>query len=229
MPSQLKILFVDDHIGIRDAITSMLVQKNTLFQISTAVNKAEAVKVLSENPEISVCIMDLNLNGESGLDVVKALRLIKSDLNVLIYSMYKDPLHIEQSLSSQVQGYVSKDASIDELEKAVLIVSQGQMYFNRQAKETMYVLLNKNGSADTSRTEENSRMQQVYSLYQTLSQKEKDIMYYLAQKKEPDEIAKILGKSEKTIVNQKSIIYSKMNIRDRLELMEDAKLLGLII
>lgn len=63
----------------------------------------------------------------------------------------------------------------------------------------------------------------------TGSKKEQEVFSLLAQKKDVDEIADILNKSVKTVQNQKSNIYQKMNVKDRLELLETAKNLGIII
>lgn len=59
-------------------------------------------------------------------------------------------------------------------------------------------------------------------------QSEQEVFALLAEKKEVDEIARILGKKEKTVQNQKSIIYQKLNIRDRLDLIEFAKNIGVL-
>lgn len=63
----------------------------------------------------------------------------------------------------------------------------------------------------------------------TGSKKEQEVFSLLAQKKDVDEIADILNKSVKTVQNQKSNIYQKMNVKDRLELLETEKNLGIII
>ena len=80
---------------------------------------------------------------------------------------------------------------------------------------------------------ENNQNESSYSStfynYRTLRQKEKILFELLAQQKEVSEIAKILGKAEKTINNQTSIIYQKLNIHNRLELLKIAKILGVII
>ncbi len=226
MSLPLKILFVDDHIGVRDAIITSLTQNKNDFDFSVATNKEESLEIIKSNSEISTVIMDLNLNGTNGLDVANELRKIKPNLNVLVYSMYNDPLHIEQALTNDVQGFISKDVTIDELKNAIISVAAGSMYFNTQSKNIMKIMLSKKSDINDSLSKTSN---QIYILYSALTQKEKDVFYYLAQKKDPPEIANILGKSQKTVINQKSIIYSKMDIRDRLDLLEKARALGLIL
>ena len=65
--------------------------------------------------------------------------------------------------------------------------------------------------------------------YKTFTPKEQEVFLLLAQEKNTDEIADLLGKSEKTVINQKSIIYQKLGIKDRLELLRAARKLGVIL
>lgn len=226
MQSQLKILFLDDHAGLRDSLGAFLANKNPDLQFFYTGSKEEALKILTENPDIKNAIIDINLNGINGLDLIPVFRNQTSDLNVIVYSMFNDVLHIEQALKKNIQGFISKDASLDEVEKAIQVVSAGSIYYNKTTRDIMTSMFN----ADKS---ESSQNDSVYSTafydYRTLSQKEKNLFELLAQQKEVSEIAKILGKAEKTINNQTSIIYQKLNIHNRLEILKIAKILGVII
>ena len=82
LQSQLKILVLDDHAGLRDGIGFLLSQKNENLSFLYATNREEGEKILRENSEISLAIIDLNLEDESkdGLSALKAFRKIKSYL-----------------------------------------------------------------------------------------------------------------------------------------------------
>lgn len=226
MQSQLKILFVDDHAGLRDGLCFLLAQKNTNFEFITASDQKEALAAASNNQEITTAIIDLNLHNSNGLDLVCELRKIIPALNVLIYTMYSDPIHIEKALQSNIQGYITKNSDINELEKAILSVASGELYFNKQTRKILQTILNKTGTSYSSDDDASLRL---FENYRLLTRKEQEVFSLLAQKKETAEIAQLLGKSEKTVINQKSIIYQKLNIRDRLDLIEDAKILGVIL
>ena len=62
-----------------------------------------------------------------------------------------------------------------------------------------------------------------------LSKSEQEVFALLAQKKKTDEIAKILGKKEKTVINQRTMIYQKLYLEDSVELIDYAKKLGVIV
>ena len=236
MQSQLKILFIDDHSGLRDSLSFLLEKKNPLFKFYLASDLDRAELCLKSNPEISIAIVDLNLNGEDGLVLIDPLRQIKAELKIIIYTMYNDPIHIKNSLQKDIQGFITKDLDVAEVEKAILSVNQGSLFYCKAAQTVMHELLNKttgNSSGGFSDSSETSGLHQnsdtLFKNYKSLTKKEQELFELLAQKKDTDEAAEILHKSQKTIQNQKSIIYQKMNLRDRLELVEAAKLLGVII
>lgn len=225
MPSQSKILFVDDHAGLRDGLAFMLSQKLQTLCFITASNEMEAMEILSKNTDIITIVLDLNLDGKNGLELIPKFHKIKSDINILIFSMYNDPIHIEKALKANIQGYISKDADIEELEVAITTICKGNTYFNKQASKVMRSLL----FGGTSSYESSDEATQCFKNYKTLTKKEQETFLLLVQKKEIDEIADIFGISEKTVYNSRSIIYQKMQVKDRLELIEAAKILGVIL
>ena len=220
MQSELKILFLDDHAGLRDGIGYLLSQKNGRLSFFYAESREKGEKILSEHEEISLAIIDLNLNGGGdGLCALKAFRKIRADLAAIVFTMYADPLHIESALRAGVQGYITKDAEIEELESAILAVAAGGNCFNKAAQKIIQSLL----SPESAKTEDFS-----YMNYKSLTKAEQEVFALLAQKKEVGEIARILRKKEKTVQNQKSLICQKLNVRDRLELIEFAKHIGVL-
>lgn len=226
MQSCLKVLFIDDHLGLRDGLAFLLNQKNPQLEIVTARTLEESLSKLSDDSDIETIILDLNLDGFDGLSFLPSLRKIRPHLKVLVYTMYNDPMHIEAAIKADIQGYIAKDVDVEELNKAVTSILKGNNYFNRKASSVIHSLLFKN---QNSRNHNEDEASQCFQNYKTLTKKEQEIFLLLAQKKDTYEIAELLGKSEKTVINQRSIINQKMNIKDRLELVEAAKLLGVII
>lgn len=227
MQLQLKILFVDDHSGLRDGISFLLSKENQNLKFYNASTKEEAVEILNNNSDIKNAILDININGESGLNFIDDFRKIVPQLNIIIYTMYSDMLHIEAALKKNIQGYITKDCEVSEIEKAIEFVSNGSMYYNKVAKEVMQSLISKNKGSNTDYEE--LRVQELFENYKTFTPKEQEVFLLLAQEKSTSEIAKLLGKTEKTVINQKSIIYQKLGIKDRLELLRASRKLGVII
>lgn len=226
MPSQLKILFLDDHAGLRDSLGSFLSNRTPSFIFFNAGTSEEAKYILENNSDIKIAIIDINLDGTNGLEKIDSFRQIIPELRIIVYSMFNDALHIEQALQKHIQGFITKDAPIEEIEKAILLVSQGYVYYNKSVQQVLPVLLNsKNANSD----KEEKSSSKIFENYKMLTKKEKEVFELLAQQMDSQEIAKILGKSEKTINNQTSIIYQKIGIHNRMELLKVAKFLGVIL
>ncbi len=224
MQSQLKILFIDDHVGLRDSLSISLQKINPLFKFYLADSMERAAVCLKSNPDIKIAIVDLNLNGEDGLLLVDQIRKISPDIKIMIYTMYNDPMHIKNSLEKNIQGYITKELDLEEIEKAILVVNDGNFFYCREAQKIMYEILCKNKTSSGGGFSEST-----FKNYQTLTAKEQEVFELLAQKFDDEEIAAKLNKSLKTIQNKKSLIYQKMKVKDRLELVEAAKLLGVIV
>ncbi len=225
MQSALKIVFIDDHEGIRDGLGQMLTQKNAVLSFVYASNSVQALELSELNPDIQVAVIDINLDGENGLLLVSNLRRTIPDIKIIVYTMYSDALHIEQALKTGIEGYVTKDSKLDELEKAILTVADGGQYYNKRASQVMHLILNKDDAAENDR---DAHLLRLVENYKTLTQKEQEVFRLLAMNRTSREIAEILGKAEKTIINQRSNIYGKLDLHDRLDVIEAAKALGVI-
>ena len=142
MPSQLKILFIDDHAGLRDSLSYLLEHKNSTLKFYLAGDSNRALMYLKSNPEINIAVVDLNLTDEYGLDVVDKIRTLRPDLKIIIYTMYNDPMHIKQSLQKNIQGFITKDLDVAEVEKAILSVNEGNLFYCKAAQNIMFELMN---------------------------------------------------------------------------------------
>ena len=225
MQSPLKILFVDDHRGLRDGMIFMLQSKNPALSISGANDIDEAISKLKADSEIRIVILDLTLDGENSLDSIPKIKESAPNASILVYTMHNDEVHVEKALLSGIQGFVTKEAPIEELEKAIVAISDGNTYFNSVASKVLQTLLPQNRGKHYVYDEKSY----LFDNYKSLSKKEHEIFNLLI--KEDYDISKIaaqLKKTKKTILNQRASIYSKLDVHDRYELMEAAKKLGLL-
>lgn len=225
MQSPLKILFVDDHLGLRDGMIQMLKNKDASFDFIGASDYESALAVLNENAGIEIVILDLNLDGRSGLEIIPEIKKISDEIAILIYTMFNDVIHIENALLNGVQGYITKDATIEELAVAIKTIANGNSYFNKAATEMMHTMLNNRSFSHNISND----VSYLFDCYKELSSKEREIFILLSQDMNVTDIAKKLNKSEKTVINQRTSVYQKLDITDRHDLFEKAKLLGLIL
>lgn len=226
MQSALKILFIDDHKSLRDGLAFLLKSRNGEFDFLFASSLEEANEILDTKEKIDLAVLDLNLDGEDGLGAASIIRTKKGSIPIIVYSMYADERRIEKALEYGVQGYITKNDGTDELESAIKIVANGGLCYSMAASLVIQKKLF--GSSDGSKAD-GKNDGDFYSRYMELSKSEQEVFALLAQKKKTDEIAKILGKKEKTVINQRTMIYQKLYLSDQLELIDYAKKLGVIV
>ena len=171
----------------------ILSKRNSLYKFYNTDSKIEAGKILTENQDIKLAIIDINLAGENGLDLIMEFRKIIPELKVIVFTMFDDLLHVENALKKNIQGYITKDAKIEDIENAIKLVSEGQIYYNKVATEMMHSMINKKNTIFANSEEQ--KTSDLFERYKTLTQKEQEVFMYLAQEKDIYEISKLLGKS----------------------------------
>ncbi|MCX8254845.1 Transcriptional activator protein ExaE [Beijerinckiaceae bacterium RH AL1] len=187
----MKLLLVDDHAVVREGVRRLLSVsiEATLIEAQTG---REALTVFrAEKPE--VVILDLNLPGSGGLDLLRRLLIEDPKTKVLIFSMHTTPLYVARALQAGAKGYISKSAGAEELVEAIRTVMAGGKYVERELAADLAV--NVLGSDDSGKP---------------LSPRELDIMRLLAKGKGLSEIADALGISYKTVANTCTSIKHKL-------------------
>ena len=130
MKNQIRILLVDDHPVVRKGLASCLAQQSNLEVVGEAANGQEALRKAKElTPD--VVVMDIDMPQMDGLAVTDILRKELPHIRVLIMSMHRHTEYVLRILQSGARGYVLKDASPDELVKAIETVHAGESFFSR--------------------------------------------------------------------------------------------------
>lgn len=188
----MNILLVDDHAIVRDGLRRLLeaATGNTVFE---AVDGQEALAQVGAR-RIDLVILDLNLPSLGGLELLRRL-LEASRARVLILSMHAEPLYAARALDAGAAGYVSKNASPDELLAAVQRVGAGGRYVENEIAQALAFQVGSPGAA-----------------VGQLSAREVEIMRLLAAGRGLAEIAEALGVAYKTVANTCSQIKSKLGV-----------------
>ena len=191
----MKLLLVDDHIVVREGVRRLLAVFVDSIDVLEAGTTQEALAMFrAERPD--VVILDLNLPGAGGLDLLKRLIIEDSRARVLIFSMHTTTLYVARALQTGAKGYISKSASADELIQAIRQIMGGGRYVERELAADL--ALNVFGSEDPAKA---------------LSARELDIMRQLAKGKSLSAIADTLGISYKTVANTCTAIKHKLLVQ----------------
>lgn len=197
-----RLLIVDDHEVVREGVKRLFDEQPGTTLFGDARTAAEALQLVSEQ-SWDLVILDLSLEGRSGLDVLKELRQIRPRIPVLILSMHSEEQYVRRAFKAGAAGYITKDSSRAELLKAINKVKKGGKYVSPALAETLIMYVERD--ADT-------------PLQDTLSDREFEVMRLIASGKTISEIAELLALSAKTISTYRARVMEKMGMKTNAEL-----------
>ncbi len=199
----ITILLVDDHALMREGLRQLLSLEDDLRVVDEAVNGLEAIqKVRQWQPD--VVLMDISMPVVDGIAVTQQLTNEFPALAVIMLTMHRQDQQVLQAIKSGARGYLLKTASSQELAATIRQVHAGQVLIEPELTGTII-----------SEFRRLSNLTADGSALSDLSEKELDILRYVAMGMSNKEIAEQLAYSEKTVKNYLSVIFQKLGIRDR--------------
>jgi len=213
----IRVLIVDDHAVVRSGLMNLLHHKNGMEVVGEAADGDEAIAKASElRPD--VVLMDLSMpHGKDGLTATGELKKLLPDTSVLILTMHDDEEYLFRAIHAGASGYFLKSAPYEELISAIQQIATGNAYLSPSAtKRLMGDYLEKIKRGDTGGT------------YESLSDREKEILAKVAQGYSNKEIAEQLVISVKTVESHKSNLMEKLDLKTRPDLVKFAMKKGLL-
>ncbi len=195
----MKLLIIDDHDIVRQGVRRLLslLPDSVVAEAGTAEEGFDAY--MREKP--AVVVLDINLGGGSGLELLTRLRSADQEARVVMFSMHADPAYANRALRSGALGFVGKSASADELIEAVKAASTGRRYIDRRLASDM-VLNPVEGDPLSS-----------------LSNRETEILRLLGEGKSLNEIANTFGIAYKTVANTCTRLKEKLGVERTADLI----------
>ena len=199
----ISLLLVDDHALMREGLRQLLSLEADLRVVDEATNGFEAIqKVRQLRPD--VVLMDISMPVVDGIAVTQQITHEFPEIAVIMLTMHRQDQQVLQAIKSGARGYLLKTASSQELAQTIRQVHAGQVQIEPELTGTIVSEVRRLSNLSAERT----------SLSE-LSDKEIDILRCVAMGLSNKEIAEQLAYSEKTVKNYLSIIFQKLNIRDR--------------
>lgn len=195
--NRIKILLADDHTILRTGLVHML-EKH--FDVVGQASTGEEAISLALHLKPDVIIMDVNMPDLDGIEATKQIRKKNPVIKVLMLTMYSDKAFLKAALEAGASGYVLKKAADTELITAVNTIIKGESY--------IYPTLVQ-GLLSSNWRKENSYNEVL------LSQREKEVLKYIALGHTHQEIADKMFVSVKTVETYKGRIAEKLNIKKR--------------
>jgi DNA-binding NarL/FixJ family response regulator len=206
-----RILIVDDHEVVRRGLRGILTEAFPDAECGEASDSREAMGALT-SATWDLVLLDINLPGRSGLEVLADLRQMQPSLPVVMLSVYPEADYAVRAIRMGAAGYLTKQTAADELLAAVRKALEGGKYVTASLAETLARTLGG----------------EIQSLpHESLSPRELQVLRLIVAGRSLKEIAAELSLSEKTVGTYRTRISDKMGLRTNVELTRYAMQNGL--
>ena len=192
----IALILADDHRLIREGIRRLLESQSDLDIVGEAADGHELLGLV-RTTRAHVAIIDLNMPGLSGINLIRRIRQECPSCAVLVLSMYAEELYAMRALKAGAQGYLTKDAATEELVRAVHKVAAGGCYLSRSMAEKVAMALTHQDDAPR---------------HERLTDREFEIFRCIVAGQRISEISRAMHLSVKTVSTHKSRILQKMQL-----------------
>ena len=203
--TKTRILLVDDHAIVRLGLMTLLNDQPDMEVVAEASTSAEAVRAV-EKYQPDVVLMDIRLPGEGGIEATRQVTERFSKSKVIMLTSFADDDLIIRAIRAGAVGYVLKQVGNEELLRAIQAAARGEASLD---PSTTARLLSRVREVDR-KSEEDA--------FRELSDREMDVLVYVARGKTNAEIGQILSLSEKTVGNYIGTMFEKLQLNNRIEL-----------
>ncbi len=194
----IRIVVVDDHPVVREGLVAALARRDD-FTIAASFGSAE--ELLGARVNADVILLDLELPGMSGVDV-----LPKLDAPALVLTAYSTDEQIDAVLRAGARGYLLKGAALEEIERAIRTVARGERYLDSRIASRVAAL----------------------ARAPRLSARERDVLRLVVDGKSNKEIAAVLQLAERTVKFHVTSIFNKLGAENRAQAVTIAHERGLV-
>jgi two-component system response regulator NreC len=207
----ISVVLADDHKVVRQSLRILLDSKPDVTIVGECNNGREAV-AMAETRHPDIVLMDIAMPELSGIEAARQLQHLAPATRVIILSAYSDPEHVRLALRAGVSGFIIKRSDIDELVLAIKLVSRGNTYFSNDLAEHL----------DLSEMMYEAKRPDQKSPLDRLTTREREVLQLLAEGHTGSAIAERLVISPKTVEGHKSRIMTKLDARNRTDLLRFA-------
>lgn len=211
MQKRLTVLICDDHVLLLEGLKVCLMRLPIVKDVILSTSVGEAMDIFKNNPDINLCITDLDFPDSSGIELIDYIHSSSHPVRILIYTSHEEIWYINTILRSSTDGLVFKSCDTTELLKAVESLNNGETYFCKRFKQI-------------------AKHIQMYipQSSEHITSQEMTVLKLLAKGMRANDIAKELYISVNTVNTHKSHLLSKLNATNTTELIIKAFVKGII-
>jgi DNA-binding NarL/FixJ family response regulator len=207
--AECRVILVDDHPITCQGIAALINQQTNMRVCGQARNAAAGLELV-EKFDPHVAVVDVSLQGTSGIEFVKNALSMRPRLLVLMMSMYEELLYAPRAFRAGARGYIMKHEASDKILTALRQIMEGKAYISSQLKEKLAerVLV--------------SRTHEVEDPVEQLSDREMEVFELIGDGYTTRQVAKRLNLSVKTIDSYREHLKIKLHIGDAPNLLQHA-------
>ena len=210
----IRILIADDHGLMRAGLHAMLEDEPAVEVVGEAASGEEVLQLAGEvSPDI--VLLDINMPGIDGIETTRRLRISYPQTRVLILTVYAEESLLREAIQAGASGYIIKRAAEEELITAIQAISRGDIYIHPAITRFLLKELNPDTKPKNDALHE-------------LTPREVEVMGYIIRGFTNRQIAEALYISTRTVEGHRASLFSKLGIKNRVELVEYAEKKGLM-
>lgn len=194
----VRVILADDHTLVRAGIRRILETEPGLLVVAEAADGKAAVTAVRD-VEADVLVLDLKMEGSDGIDVLRVAKSERPELKVLILTMHAGREYVARAMHEGADAYLLKDSAAQDLVAAVHAVMTGRAYYSPAIQQMMAGLLR-----------EGSKVPQGI---QGLSDREREVLRFLARGLSSKEIAGELDISARTVETHRANLMRKLGVK----------------
>ena len=216
MKKQYRIVIAEDHTILREGLRSLLCSDPEFDVVGEAEDGRDAIRCVEAlSPDLA--LMDLSMPRMNGLDAIKEIKKQNPEIKIIVLTVHKTEEYILATLKAGADGYVLKDTTHSELVMAIKNVLKGKRYLSPGISEKViegYLV--------------GRRTLKTKSSWDTLTQREREILKLIAEGYKNKEVADYLYISLKTVEKHRSNLMRKLDLHNVAALTAFAVEKGLI-
>jgi DNA-binding NarL/FixJ family response regulator len=214
--ARIRILLADDHAVLRTGLRMLISSQRDLEVVGEASDGEEAVrKAATLRPDVA--LVDISMPGSGGIKAIERIRQAAPATRILVLTMHDVPAYLRASLAAGASGYVVKRSADSDLLAAIRDVHRGRTVLDPSlAARVAHGTLRRRGTVNST------------TPTALLSQREREVLEFVAQGFTNQQIADHLGLSVKTVETYRARLVEKLGLQSRAELVRYALDSGLV-
>ncbi|WP_417361958.1 response regulator [Galbibacter sp.] len=207
----IKVLVADNHPIVRIGLKNVL-QDNEVIEIVGNVSTTSELFGFLIGRQPDVIILEMDIPEVNGITALRRIKRDFPDIKIIIFSTQPEEVYALSTIKAGASGYISKSASLDTINTAILKVAEGGMFITNELAQRIAF-------------DESSNKPRKF--FRKLSSREIEVLKLLARGRRNKQVAEELGLNEKTVSTYKARLMKKLNVDNMVDMLQQAKALEL--